>query len=178
MNDDDEASRLDGGESSIDTVLAIEFDLDLLGFVWEAGSEDVESIIQTLVLPIPSIRRSSDIDRRDCRRDCIWVEEGDGAVWSRTIANDRVVGYAREEVASVSRRERDESRIWRDVLFINFLPFRVCGKAYGAMSIEPNKMAALAPAIVMVNELRSIESCFDIRELTRTEGINKEPTAG
>jgi hypothetical protein len=91
------------------------------------GSEEVESIIQTLVLPIPSIRRSSDIDRRDCRRDCICVEEGDGAVWSRTIANERVVGYARAEVASVSRRERDESRIWRDVLLISSAHFRVCG---------------------------------------------------
>lgn len=39
-------------------------------------------------------------------------------------------------------------------------------------------MAALAPVIVMVKGLRSIESCFDIRDLTRTEGINKEPTAG
>ena len=119
LNDDDEASGLDGGESSIDTVLAIEFDLDLLGFELEARSEEVESIIQTLVLPMPSIRRSSDIDRRDCRRDCICAEEGDGAVWSRTIANDRVVGYARAEVASVSKRERDESRIWRDVLLIS-----------------------------------------------------------
>ena len=122
MNDDDEASGLDGGESSIDTVLAIEFDLDLLGFELDARSDEVESIIQTLLLPIPSIRRSSDIDRKDWRRDCIWVEEGDGAVWSRTIANDRVVGYARAEVASVSRRERDESRIWRDVLLISSTP--------------------------------------------------------
>ena len=175
---DEEASGLDGGDSSIDTILAIEFDPDLLALKLEAGSEEVESIIQTLVLPIPSIRRSSDIDRRDCRRDCICAEEGDGAVWSRTIANDRVVGYARAEVASVSKRERDESRIWSDVLFISFSLLRVCGKAYGAMSIEPSRMAALAPAIVMVKGLRSIESCFDIRDLTRTEGINKEPTAG
>ena len=177
MNDDDEASGLDGGESSIDTVLAIEFDLDLLGFELDAGSEEDESIIQTLVLPIPSIRRSSDIDRRDCRRDCIWVEEGDGAVWSKTIANDRVVGYARAEVASVSRRDRDESSIWSDVLLISPLTI-LNGKTYGAMSIEPNRMAALAPAIVMVNGLRKIESCSDIRDLTRTEGINREPTAG
>lgn len=76
----------------MDTVLVIEFDLDLFDLESEVGSEEVESIIQTLVLPIASIRRSSDIDRRDCRRDCIWVEEGEGAVWSRTIANDRVVG--------------------------------------------------------------------------------------
>jgi hypothetical protein len=51
-------------------------------------------------------------------------------------------------------------------------------EAYGAMSIEPKKMAALAPAIVMVKGLRKIESCFDIRDLTRAEGINREPTAG
>jgi hypothetical protein len=51
-------------------------------------------------------------------------------------------------------------------------------EAYGAMSIEPKKMAALAPAIVMVNGLRKIESCFDICDLTRAEGMNREPTAG
>jgi len=87
------------------------------------------------------------------------------------------VGYARAEVASVSRRDRDESRIWRDVLLISFV-LETCRGTYGAISIEPNKMAALAPAIVMVKGFRNIESCFDIRDLTRAEGINKEPTAG
>jgi hypothetical protein len=52
------------------------------------------------------------------------------------------------------------------------------GETHGAISIEPRKMAALAPAIVMVNGLRKIESCFDTRDLTRAEGMNKEPTAG
>ena len=51
-------------------------------------------------------------------------------------------------------------------------------EAHGAISIEPNKMAALAPAIVMVKGFRNIESCFDIRDLTRAEGMNREPTAG
>lgn len=51
-------------------------------------------------------------------------------------------------------------------------------EAHGAISIEPNKMAALAPAIVMVKGFRNIESCFDIRDLTRAEGINRGPTAG
>ena len=60
------------------TVFAIELDRDLL-IGSEMGSE-VESIIQTRVLPIPSIRLSSDIDLRDCRRDCICDEEGEGAV--------------------------------------------------------------------------------------------------
>jgi hypothetical protein len=116
------------------------------------------------------------MDRSDCRRDCICVEDGDGAVWSKTIAKERVVGYARAEVASVSRSERDESRIWSDVLEISFGHDGPC-EAYGAISIEPSKMAKLAPAMVIVNGLRSIESCFDIRDLTRAEGINKEPTA-
>jgi hypothetical protein len=35
------------------------------------------------------------------------------------------VGYARAEVASVSRRERDESRIWSDVLLISSAHYRV-----------------------------------------------------
>ena len=86
------------------------------------------------------------------------------------------MGYARAEVASVRRRERDESRIWSDVLLISLVRERWRG-TYGAMSIEPNKMAALAPAIVMVNGLRRTENCFEIRDLTRAEGMNKEPTA-
>ena len=53
------------------------------------------------------------------------MEEGDGAVWSRTIAKERVVGYARADVASVRRRERDESRIWSDVLNFSFTTNRV-----------------------------------------------------
>lgn len=38
-------------------------------------------------------------------------------------------------------------------------------------------MAALAPAIVTVYGLRRIVRCFVIRDLTMTDGMNREPTA-
>jgi hypothetical protein len=70
------------------------------------------------------------------------------------------------------------SREYGVMFFGSALHTIVYVEAYGAMSIEPKKMAALAPAIVMVNGLRKMDSCFDIRDLTRAEGMNREPTAG
>jgi len=54
---------------------------------------------------------------------------------------------------------------------------RCDGDPHGTMSIEPNRMAILAPAIVIVNGLRKIENCFASLDLTRVEGMNREPTA-
>jgi len=80
-------------------------------------------------------------------------------------------------VASVSRSEREESRICSDVLLYQLRPSRQDGRTCGAISIDPRRMAALAPAIVIVNGLRRIARCFVIRGLTRADGINREPTA-
>jgi len=115
----DGASGLEGAESSFNETTESErlvrVDLDEEEWV-EKESQPAEAIIQTLVLPMPRIRRSSEIDLRDWRSDVIWPEDDGGAVWSRTSAKERVVGYARAEVASVRRRERAESSMCSDVL--------------------------------------------------------------
>ena len=83
----DGATGLDGTLG----VVLIESDR-LWGSLESVESQPVEAIIQTLVLPIPSIRRSSEIERRDVRRADICTDVEGGAVWSRTRAKDRAEG--------------------------------------------------------------------------------------
>lgn len=51
------------------------------------------------------------------------------------------------------------------------------GETYGAITIEPKRMAALPPATVIVKGLRRMVNCSAIRDLARTDGMNNDPTA-
>jgi hypothetical protein len=118
---------------------------------------------------------------RDWRSDVIWPEDDGGAVWSRTRAKERVVGYARAEVARVRSRERAESSMCSDVLgcqrFSQELEVADDEMTYGGITVEPRSIAALDPTTVKVNGFCSISRLSTNRDWASTVGMNKDPTA-